>query len=315
MSRGISVLFIQAAKAAHHATMGSYTRMRLSIAASEVDYLLVSYPKSGRTWFRYILACYFAESLGLPAAPDLSAMFSLLPNLDWDHERGLPAYGNGPAAAAALPLIAVTHHRPDIRRLPSAPIIFMLRDPHDVLVSRYYHATRHKHQFSGDITAFIQDPVQGLPAWVRHTNDWAAALANRRNVIVSYERLSASPADEIGYVLAFLRQAVDPERLARAVAAASIDRMRELEVRNGIPGHHYDRNDPQALRARRGIVGGYRDELSQHDLAWIEQYNAEYLDPAARDLVENRTRGNMAKDRTHPTRPDSLTAKLAISGP
>jgi len=287
----MSTLIIRAAKAAHYAVIGGYSRVRLSMATSEVDYLLVSYPKSGRTWFRYILSCYFAESLGLSAAPDLSAMFRFLPNLDWDHQRGLPAYGDGPAAAATFPLVAVTHHRPSVRWPNSMPVIFMVRDPRDVLVSRYYHATRHKHQFTGDITAFIHDPDQGLPAWVKHTNDWAAALANRPHAIVSYERLSAFPIVETGRVLAFLGQAIDPERLARAVEAAEIDRMRELELHNGIPGHRYDRNDPQALRVRRGIIGGYREELGQGDLEWIDHYIAEHLHAAARNLM-----GHIASD-------------------
>jgi hypothetical protein len=288
MPIAMSTLFLRAAKAARHTVIGGYSRMRLSIATGAVDYLLVSYPKSGRTWFRYILSCYFAESLGFSAAPDLSAMFRFLPNLDWDRKRGLPAYGNGPAAAATFPLVAVTHHCPDVGRASSMPVIFMLRDPRDVMVSRYYHATRRKHQFSGDITAFIRDPDQGLPAWVKHTNDWAAALANRPHTIVSYERLRASPLEETGRVLAFLGQPVDRERLVRAIAAAEIDRMRDLEVQNGIPGHIYDRSDPQALRARRGIVGGYREELSPDDLDWIDRYRTEHLETAAQELIEHR---------------------------
>lgn len=287
MPLAMSTLFVRAAKAVRCTAIGGYSRMRLSIATGEVDYLLVSYPKSGRTWFRYILSCYFAESLGFSAAPDLSAMFRFLPNLDWDHKRGLPAYGKGPAAAATFPLVAVTHRRSNVGRAASMPVIFMLRDPRDVLVSHYYHATRHKHQFSGDITAFIHDPDKGLPAWVKHTNDWAAALANRPHAIVSYERLSACPLEETSRVLAFLGQPVDPGRLARAIAAAEINQMRDLEVLNGIPGHTYDRNDPQALRARRGIVGGYRDELSQRDLDWIDQYCAEHLDMAAQELIKH----------------------------
>ena len=289
----MGTIFVRAAKAVRCGLVGRYSRLRLSMATGEVDYLLVSYPKSGRTWFRYILSCYFADSLGLAAAPDLSAMFRFLPNLDWDHQRGLPAYGSGPAAAATFPLVAVTHRFPQAGRTAAMPVIFMLRDPRDVMVSRYYHATRHKHQFSGDIAAFIRDPEQGLPAWVKHTNDWAAALSERPHAVVSYERLTASPMAETSRVLAFLGQAVDEQRLARAIAAAEIDRMRELEVQTGIPGHQYDRNDPQALRARRGIVGAFRDELSQSDLDWIDTYNAEHLEPAAHELVARATSGRL----------------------
>ena len=204
-------------------------------------------------------------------------MFRFLPNLDWDAERGLPAYSRGPAAAGPLPLVAVTHRQPTTEWPSTMPVILMVRDPRDVVVSRYYHATRHKHQFTGDISRFVRNEDWGLPAWVQHTNSWMSALADRPHTIISYERLRAFPQSETTRILAFLGQDADPDRVARAIAAAEIDRMRELEVQHGIPGHRYDRSDPQALRVRRGIVGGFQNELSRGDLDWIDRYCSENL--------------------------------------
>lgn len=269
--------------------IGRYSRARTFSAVTSLDALLVSYPKSGRTWFRYILSCYFAEVLGQSVMPDLAGMFRFLPNLDWDAERGLPAYSKGPAEGGALPLVAVTHHPPRAEWPPNLPVILMVRDPRDVLVSRYYHATRHKHQFSGDISNFIRDQDKGLPAWVEHTNNWTSVLSGRPHAITRYERLRTCPQTETRRILTFLGQDVDPDRLTRAIAAAEIDRMRQLEVQHGIPGHDYDRSDPQALRIRRGIVGGFQSELSEPDLAWIDSYCRHHLLAASRALLHDCT--------------------------
>jgi hypothetical protein len=279
-----SRLFAHPVRAARHAVHGVYNEVRLAHASRSVDYLLLSYPKSGRTWLRYVLSCYFADSLGLRTLPDMSSMFQVLPNLAWDRERGLPAYREGPATAR-VPLIAVTHGVPMRGSLACRPAIFMLRDARDVVVSRYYHATRHKHQFGQSISEFIRDSKQGLPAWVDHTNRCASALADRRHIMVSYERLTASPAHETARVLAFLEQPADSQRIANALSHASIERMRALEIQTGIPGHRYDRSDPQALRMRRGIVGGFRDDLSGQDLDWIEDHKIKYLTSPALDLL------------------------------
>ena len=272
------------AQAARHAVFGSYNRARLALASRSIDYLLLSYPKSGRTWFRYILSCYFADGFGLPTLPDMSSMFQVLPNLAWDRERGLPAYQEGPAAAK-IPLIAVTHGVPMRGNLASRPVICMLRDPRDVLVSRYYHATRHKHQFNHSISDFIRDINRGLPAWIEHINKCASALVHRRHIVLSYERLTASPATETSRVLSFLGQNADKQRIATALSNAKIERMRAIEVQTGIPGHNYDRSDPQALRMRRGIVGGFRDDLSGQDLDWIEACKIRHLTSPALDLL------------------------------
>src|SRR3546814_10093390 len=58
----------------------------LRLAAARADAFLVSYPKSGRTWLRYLLSCYFAESAKLGFEPDLTSTFRILPNFDRDRK-------------------------------------------------------------------------------------------------------------------------------------------------------------------------------------------------------------------------------------
>lgn len=54
-----------------------------------------------------------------------------------------------------------------------------------------------------------------------------------------------------------------------AIAQSEIERMRKKEKERGIAGHRYDRTDPDALRIRRGVVGGFVDYLNPTDEKYI----------------------------------------------
>ena len=132
-----------------------------------VNFFFNSYRKSGRTWFRFILANYFSSIYGLGIKVDLHNQFAVVPNFDFDAVRGIPSFKakNWPAA---MPLIPVSHHPYDSIFFRRRRVIFMIRDPRDVMVSAYFHETRHKHRFSGDMSTFLQDRKLGIPAWVRY---------------------------------------------------------------------------------------------------------------------------------------------------
>ena len=258
-------------------------RPRLALGALSADAWLASYPKSGRTWFRFILANYFGIAAGLDVKVDLRSMFGIVPNFDLDPVRGLPAFRF--RDRADVPLIVVTHKSYSRLLMLDRPIIFMVREPRDVLVSAYFHETRHKHRFDGDMDAFLPHPRLGLPAYVRHLNGWAERLTAHRHLVLSYETLSADPIGSTMAALAFLGCDADPTAAERAIDASRFEAMRADEQRSGIPGHDYDRNDEQSLRMRRGRVGGFADHLQPRQIAYIEDTCARLLRPAARALL------------------------------
>ncbi|MFB9058766.1 MULTISPECIES: sulfotransferase domain-containing protein [Sphingobium] len=249
----------------------------LRLAAARADAFLVSYPKSGRTWLRYLLSCYFAESAKLGFEPDLTSTFRILPNFDRDPVRGIDAF-IGRTGEAGLPLILVSHLPYRERLFLDRPVLFLVRDPRDVIVSAYFHATRHKKSFSGDMAAFLDEPKYGMAALTAYLNGWAAGLAGRPHHLISYEHMLAEPMPAVAGILAFLGVEPQPEMLARAVAAAQFDRMRDKERDGGIPGHDYDRNDDQSLRMRSGKAGAF----------------GEWLRPDQADLVLERCRSDLS---------------------
>jgi hypothetical protein len=259
-----------------------YRRVRTALAWRHVDALLTSYPKSGRTWFRFILASYLKMIVTPDEPADLHNMFTAVPNLAWDPERGIPAFDR--RHFFAMPLIAVSHDHPNGFLAAECQVIYMVRDPRDLMVSAYYHATRHRRRYSGDIDDFVRNTEYGLDALVRHMNDWLPTLLQHSHYILSYERLSAAPEVVLKEALQFLGIEYDRVLVPRAIEAASFGKMRDLEVKQGMPNHDYDRSDPQALRVRRGTVGGFVDELSEATADWILSEFKRRLAPGALDL-------------------------------
>lgn len=257
---------------------------RLRAAAMRADAFLVSYPKSGRTWLRYLLSCYFARTAALGFEPDLVSTFRVLPNFDRDPVRGIDTFA-GRAADSELPFILVSHLPYRQRLFLDRPVLFLVRDPRDVIVSAYFHATRHKKSFSGDMARFLDEETYGLPALIRYLNSWSEGLADRRHHVISYEHMLADPMTAVGAILTFLGIELDRDILQSAIAAAQFDRMRDKERVQGIPGHDYDRNDDQSLRMRSGRAQAFGEWLDPSQAAVVLNRCREQLIPRARALI------------------------------
>ncbi|MCF8709895.1 sulfotransferase domain-containing protein [Rhizorhapis sp. SPR117] len=251
--------------------------------ATYCDAFLVSYPKCGRTWLRFLLSNYFADIAGRDLKPNLTTTFQMLPNFDRNPVRGIPVFALQDQWPK-LPLLAVSHRTYDKRLFRNRPVIFMIRDPRDVMVSAYFHAVRHKQQFNGPIGTFLNIANYGLPTFVAYLNGWALGLAHRPHIVLSYERLSLDTAAAVTELLLFLNIEVRPDALDRAIEAARFDQMQRMEQKEGIPGHTYDRSDIQSLRMRSGKIGRHTEYLSPEEAALIIRYCRGGLVPEARKL-------------------------------
>ena len=164
-------------------------------------------------------------------------------------------------------------------------ILFMLREPKDLLVSAWFHKARHGGGYHGGIKPFLRDPDHGLADYLRYSNRWAERLAGHPHLVTSYERLGADTAAVMLAVLRLFEVPIDEAALAEAIARSRFERMRALEVAKGVPGHHYDRTTAEASRMRKGKVGGFRDHLDEDDVAFVDQGCRAGLSPAAKRLL------------------------------
>lgn len=153
------------------------------------------------------------------------------------------------------------------------------------MVSAYFHAQRQKHRFAGSLEEFLTHRDLGLPAFIKYLNGWAERLKYHRHIIVSYEQLSSNSEFSIARILEFLECPYNARRLVAALDCSSFDRMQAQERREGIPGHHYDRGDTEALRMRKGKVGGFSDYLSPSLIDFVESTCHRDLNIQAQELL------------------------------
>lgn len=238
--------------------------------------LIVSIPKSGRTWLRVFLNKYYNDLYGgsyevdeTDTYPDSRPCylfthdrFSHLNNHRWyDYLRG----------KHLIP--------PRLRR--RARIVLLARDLRDVMVSLYFQHTKRRRTYSGEMEDMIRHPRLGVAAVVRVMNRWAGEFPPERRLLAHYESWQANPAG-LGDVVEFLDGgAPDGRALRSALEYSSFKQMKAREATNQSriealrPG---DVTDEESYKVRRGVVGGYKTYLTEGQIDYIRNW-MRYLDP------------------------------------
>src|SRR6266699_5192079 len=253
-----------------------WTRRNFSSRASELsggNAIIVSVPKSGRTWLRAFLCAYFCKRFGveftlrperyrdsrIPRLIFSHALFEHRTKGDlWDRLRG--------------------KYLVPRRELGRAKIILLARDPRDCFVSLYLQITRRDPNAPVElrqksVSEMLRDKRFGVRAIINTMNDWIEEFSGRDDfILVQYEALRASPAEYFRDLLALLGEsAPDMTIFHEALAFSGFENMQKLEATGAFDSkilHPGDVRDPESFKVRRGKVGGYREYLSAEDQAF-----------------------------------------------
>ncbi|HEY9038274.1 MAG TPA: sulfotransferase domain-containing protein [Roseovarius sp.] len=247
---------------------------------------IASYPKSGNTWIRSLLAHYFMPPGQAPDINNLRNFTTADVRQDfYDAANGAPYRGADlgdwmRVRPQALRLIAQSrpnHHFVKTHcqtiRLEGQDVIppevtsggiYLIRNPFDLAPS----FARHQ---STDIDTAIDrmlnpDTVMGTPTgifdilgrWDDHIWSWTHAPGLKRRVI-RYEDMLAKPAKEMrGLLEVFLSQKVDAAKLAKAVKATAFANMQKQERELGFT----ERPEGMTSFFAKGQAGVWKDDLT-----------------------------------------------------
>ena len=225
------------------------------------DTFLVSYPKSGNTWVRFLLAnlLHPGETVGfaninrLLPAPGVSSKRFL---------RKLPR-----------PRILKSHEPFDVR---FRKVIYLIRDPRDVVVSEYHFNLKKRYIDSAVsleefVKRFIAGETAGYGSWWEHAASWIAARqGNPAFLLVRYEDLLADPIGRTGKIAEFLGIQATQERLQSAVERSSADRMRKLEQEQARQWKATRNTRQDKPFVGKAAAGGWKSMLSESCVARIE---------------------------------------------
>jgi hypothetical protein len=263
--------------------------LKLWYAHRNTDVYLISYPKCGRTWLRLMVGRAIVQHFGLPEDEDM--LF-----IRWKKKPH-----------PQVPWITVVH---DDRPMLKAPeelqtskekyqdkrVIFLARDPRDVIVSSYFemknrgqlfgdnpYETR-KAVFAGSLPEFIHKKEGGFETILSYYNIWAENRNIPRDfLLVRYEDIKVDAQKELRRVIDYLGLGFIPDViLAEAVGFASFDNMRKMEAHGEFKDgmlRPADQSNQESYKTRKGKVKGFADHLEEAEISFLNQAMREKLSP------------------------------------
>jgi hypothetical protein len=254
--------------------MKSLVRWNLSSRARQLsggDALVVSIPKSGRTWVRTFICAYFCEKLGRPftLAPE---QYEGVPRLIYTHD-----VFEQRTKANRWDKLRGKYLIPQ-RERGRLPVILLARDPRDAFVSLHVQLTRRTKETPEILkqmcaSELLRNPAFGIRSMVEVMNSWLAEWGQRPNfLLLRYEALRQDPAAGFRQLLEVLGESpVQEKAFAHAIQFSAFDQMQKMEGAGAFESKILragDTRDPESFKVRRGKIGGFRDYLSPNDQAY-----------------------------------------------
>ena len=251
------------------------------------DTFLVSYPRSGNTWTRFLVAHL--------VFPDRTVDFTNIEKLIPD----TTSQSNLTLKKTRRPRIIKTHEYFD-HRYPKT--IYIVRDPRDVALSYYEFHRKYMHiDDSVGLEQFVDDFVSGRlksewATWGENVGSWLYARGHSSSfLLLRYEEMQRDPVKELGRIADFMGIAAEPGRLQKAVELSSADRMRKLEKLQDeqwrktlgylVRRAHKQRKRKDIPFVGRAKAGGWRASMPESCVRQIESAWGELMVTLGYELV------------------------------
>lgn len=232
------------------------------------DTFLVSYPRSGNTWIRFLLGTAMSTK-----------------KIDWHNfETVIPdIYRNTHQELEALerPRIIKSHHSFD-KRYPK--VIYVIRDVRDVYISYYKFHLKFKSknvEISRDefLDRFINGGLDDFGTWRQNVLSWTSKQEELPNglLLLKYEELKTNPSNTLRDLAQFIGIELSEDSIEKAVGWTSLENMKLLEkqqtdaslFKNSKKGMDFTNN---------GLPKGWRNMLSDNEIEIITESNRDVLE-------------------------------------
>lgn len=229
---------------------------------------IASYPKSGNTWARFLLA-----NLLFGRVETSQAIEEMVP--DVHRGKDVAARWHRGGTIFVKTHWALAEDMP--HRAATAGVIYVVRHPLDVLRSHidYYGLREDPERLGIFVDMFIAEG--GVPAWLRrrygtwlsNVTAWMGESVRLPRLLLRYEDMKADPTVAVTRMAEFFALKPDEVDVPGTVENASFERMRsmeEAELAAGTEGFfvtertHAERDGFRFMS--QGTVGGWKDLLS-----------------------------------------------------
>jgi hypothetical protein len=232
------------------------------------DVFLVSYPRSGNTWTRFLVGNLIDQNDPVT----FSNVESRIPEIYFNRDRFL--------RQLPRPRMIKSHECFQ----PHYPlVIYIVRDPRDVAVSFYHHNVKARNiPDDYPMASFVPRFIAGefdvkFGSWRDNVLSWTVLRGDDpRFLMLRYEDMKLDPARELASIVAFLEhysfRKIDssPGALQRAVERSSPERMRALEKQEAANWVLTKKTRSDKPFVRSAIAGGWKSQLDRESVAAIE---------------------------------------------
>lgn len=184
------------------------------------DTFIVSYPKSGNTWTRFLIGNMLFQDETI----NFANLEQKIPNVNMLPDRHL--------LKVPRPRFFKSHEYfvPSYKR-----VIFIVRDPREVAVSYYHHNVKRGfleegYEWDRYVDRFVGGDLDSYGSWYEHVGSWLGARSCDPDfLLLHYEDMLNAPENALRRIANHLGMEVSDNRISHAVANSSFDHMRQLE--------------------------------------------------------------------------------------
>ncbi len=225
---------------------------------TERDVFLVSYPRSGNTWVRFLIAnAIKPENFVI----DFHNVQEFVPEIGRD---------NDVISRLTPPRVIKSH----ALYQPSYPkVIYLVRDGRDVYVSYYYYRLKLLKDGTS-FSDFLRWKDHFPSPWAKHVQSWYEKTKHQPNILyVRYEDLLKDTETEMGRMMDFIGLEISQEIFKKAIEDSSFDRMKKIDKEKG------RKYNPTGVKdfVRKGKAGTWRKEFSPDDINIFKETAGEML--------------------------------------
>lgn len=227
------------------------------------DTFLVSYPRSGNTWTRFLIANLIHPN----EVVTLGNIERIVPDCEAQSSRYL--------RRIPRPRVIKSHEYFDHRY---KKVIYIVRDPRDVALSYYDFQRKYRQIQDGyPMVQYVRDFVSGnigsadWGTWGENVGSWISTRSGRPDfLLLQYEEMIAAPVRELLRIAAFFGIEPTPQLVATTLDRSSAPRMREMERIQGAEWVSTKNKRPDIPFIRTASSGGWKTLLPAGSAAEIE---------------------------------------------
>jgi len=237
---------------------GSYLKSGKFILIKKNDLFIVSYPKSGNTWLRLLVANFYFKNV------NYNNIEQLVPE----------TYHTNESEFINKKLRIFKCHDYYDHRFGRA--IYIVRDPREVVVSAYFFAIK-----IGTISKnyskrkFVRNFLNGefnsnFGTWYQHVGSWYGAKDN--NILfIRYEDLKKKMAVEILKIAKFLKIEISSKKISKIVRKTSFKILQDQEGKHGVDWASIPNNASKIKFFRDAKIDSWKNFLTKKEVKKIKQ--------------------------------------------